>query len=169
MPLSIVCGDITSMRTDAIVNAANTMLCAGGGVCGAIFRAAGTAKLQAACEALHPPIQTGCAVVTEGFSLPAKFIVHTAGPVYHDGAQGEEALLRACYANSLAAAANCGCRSIAFPLISSGIYSYPRDKALIAAAGAIREWLTINESAMDARLVLFDQETLLLAEELIGE
>jgi O-acetyl-ADP-ribose deacetylase (regulator of RNase III) len=159
MPLIIEFDDITTMRVDAIVNAANTALQAGGGVCGAIFKAAGSAQLQAACDAQGPPIQTGEAVITDGFALPAKYIVHTAGPVYHGGDQGEEALLRACYTNSLALAAQHGCKSIAFPLISSGIYGYPRDKALDAALSAIRTWLETNVSAMEAHLVLFDQAT----------
>jgi len=155
MPLSRVHGDITVMRVDAIVNAANTMLRAGGGVCGAIFRAAGARELQAACDALSPPIQTGGAVITKGFALPAKYIVHTAGPVYHGGDQGEEALLRACYTNSLAIAHQNGCKSIAFPLISSGIYGYPKDEALNVAESAINTWLAENASAMEVFLVLY--------------
>lgn len=152
MPFMVVRGDITAMRTDAIVNAANTDLVMGGGVCGAIFRAAGAAELQAACSKLAP-IRTGEAVITPGFNLPARFIIHTAGPVYRDGRQGEERLLRACYLNSLRLAAEHQCRSIAFPLISSGIYGYPKAEALDVAAAAILDFL--EEREMDVHLVLF--------------
>lgn len=120
MPFFKVQNDITKMETDAIVNAANRRLRVGGGVCGAIFRAAGVEKLQAACNGLGP-IETGQAVITDGFHLPAKYIIHTAGPIYQGGNHGEEALLRACYMNSLQLAKEHGCKSIAFPLISSGI------------------------------------------------
>ena len=140
MPFTIVQGDITEIRADAIVNAANVHLLQGGGVCGAIFDAAGPLELQEACDRLAP-IETGEAVVTPGFALPAGFIVHTAGPVYRGGGHGEEGLLRACYRNSLDAAFANGCRSIAFPLISSGIFGYPKDEALSVATGAITDWL----------------------------
>ena len=99
MPFSIIRNDITKLCVDAIVNAANTSLQMGGGVCGAIFSAAGADRLQNACNAFAP-IKTGEAVITQGFRLPAKYIIHAAGPVYRDGNQGEEALLRACYINS---------------------------------------------------------------------
>jgi O-acetyl-ADP-ribose deacetylase (regulator of RNase III) len=128
MPLTIVRQDITKMKADAIVNAANTDLAMGGGVCGAIFKAAGTDKLQAACDKLSP-IQTGDAVITPGFKLPAKYVIHAARPVYRYGKHGEEELLRAAYTNSLKRAVENGCESVAFPLISSGIYGYPKDEA----------------------------------------
>jgi O-acetyl-ADP-ribose deacetylase (regulator of RNase III) len=99
MPFSIVREDITKMRVDAVVNAANTSLKMGGGVCGAIFRAAGAAALQAACDRIGG-CETGKAVITPGFDLPAKYVIHTPGPVWNGGAHGEEALLRACYLNS---------------------------------------------------------------------
>jgi O-acetyl-ADP-ribose deacetylase (regulator of RNase III) len=140
------------MQVDAIVNAANTSLLMGGGVCGAIFRAAGPEKLQAACNKLSP-IQTGGAVITDGFGLPAKYVIHTAGPVYRGGNEGEEALLRSCYTNSLNLAFRHGCKSIAFPLISSGIYGYPKDEALSVATSAIQDWLKSND--IEAWLVLF--------------
>ena len=152
MPLNIVKSDITKLSVDAIVNAANTELLMGGGVCGAIFRAAGADKLQAACDSLAP-IKTGEAVITPGFDLPARYVVHTAGPVYRDGRQGEEALLRSCYVSSLDVAMKHNCQSIAFPLISSGIYGYPKDEALSVATNAIGEWLKNND--MDVYLVLF--------------
>jgi O-acetyl-ADP-ribose deacetylase (regulator of RNase III) len=120
MPFSIIRNDITTLRVDAIVNAANTSLQMGGGVCGAIFSAAGADRLQNVCNDLAP-IKTGEAVITQGFKLPAKYIIHAAGPVYRDGKHGEEALLRACYINALDLAVKHDCESIAFPLISSGI------------------------------------------------
>jgi O-acetyl-ADP-ribose deacetylase (regulator of RNase III) len=128
------------MAVDAIVNAANTALRMGGGVCGAIFRAAGASEMQAACDGLAP-IRTGEAVVTPGFGLPAKFVIHTAGPVYHDGEHGEERLLRDAYTNSLKRAVEKGCRSVAFPLISGGIYGYPKEEALSVAKSAISEFI----------------------------
>ena len=139
MTLKFLNADITTLKVDAIVNAANTNLLAGGGVCGAIFRAAGYRELQAACNKLAP-IQTGAAVITPGFNLPAKFIIHTAGPIYQGGQFGEENLLRNCYANSLKLAAENNLKSIAFPLISSGIYGYPPADALKVAVHAIKDF-----------------------------
>ena len=139
MTLKFLNADITTLKVDAIVNAANTQLLAGGGVCGAIFRAAGYRELQAACSKLAP-IQTGEAVITPGFNLPAKFIIHTAGPIYHGGQFGEENLLRSCYVNSLKLAAENNLQSVAFPLISSGIYGYPPYDALKVAVQAIKDF-----------------------------
>jgi O-acetyl-ADP-ribose deacetylase (regulator of RNase III) len=152
MPFSIINNNIVKLKVDVIVNAANTSLMMGGGVCGAIFSAAGADKLQIACNKLAP-IKTGEAVITDGFDLPAKHIIHTAGPVYRDGRQGEEGLLRSCYTNSLDLAVKHGCRSIAFPLISSGIYGYPRDEALRVATEAICDF--ISENDIDVSLVMF--------------
>jgi len=158
MPFTIVRQDITRMPVDAIVNAANTGLQMGGGVCGAIFRAAGPAELQAACAKLAP-IKTGEAVLTPGFRLPARFIIHTAGPVYHDGQHGEASQLSACYRNSLLRAVEQACESIAFPLISSGIYGYPKDQALQIATDTIKAFLQDHDLAV--YLAIFDQNTLL--------
>ena len=166
MPLTIVRQDITEMRVDAIVNAANTELRMGGGVCGAIFRAAGIAEMQAACDKLAP-IRTGEAVVTPGFRLPAKIIIHTAGPVYRGGKHGEEALLRSCYWNSLKRAVEHQCGSVAFPLISSGIYGYPKDEALRVAVGAIRDFL--REHDLNVYLVLFDNDAVIAGRRILGE
>jgi O-acetyl-ADP-ribose deacetylase (regulator of RNase III)/transcriptional regulator with XRE-family HTH domain len=166
MPLSIVRNDITRMNVDAIVNAANTALQRGGGVCGAIFKAAGAADLQVACDKLAP-IQTGDAVITPGFRLPAKYIVHTAGPVYRGGNHGEEEQLRACYLNSLKRAVENGCESIAFPLISSGIYGYPKADALRVATAAIRDFLGSHE--IDVSLVVFDKASFSVSEQLLGD
>jgi len=154
------------MRVDAIVNSGSKNLRQGGGVCGAIFKAAGAEKLQTACDALSP-IQTGEAVITSGFALPAKHVIHTAGPIYHDGKQGEEDLLRACYTNALDLARQHSCESVAFPLISSGIYGYPKEKALSVATSAIGDWLLHND--MDVSLVVFDKKAFALSKELLGE
>lgn len=155
MTLKFLNADITTLKVDAIVNAANTNLLAGGGVCGAIFRAAGYQKLQAACNALAP-IQTGEAVITSGFNLPAKFIIHTPGPIYRGGQFGEENLLRSCYVNSLRLAAKHNFKSIAFPLISSGIYGYPPGDALKVAVRAIKDFpgdLEVTLTLMDKSLL----------------
>jgi len=165
MPLTIVRNDITRLDVDAIVNAANTALQMGGGVCGAIFHTAGADKLQAACDRLAP-IQTGEAVITEGFNLHAKYIIHAAGPVYCDGKHGEDKLLSSCYKNALELAVQHGCESIAFPLISSGIYGYPKADALSIATQAIRGF--ISEHDIDVSLVVFDKEAFKISEGLLG-
>ncbi|HHU22879.1 MAG TPA: macro domain-containing protein [Clostridiales bacterium] len=156
MSFKIVNNDITKMHVDAIVNAANTGLKEGGGVCGAIFRAAGAEKLRAACSKLAP-IKTGEAVITPGFNLPAKYIIHTAGPIYRDGKQRERELLRSCYLNSLKLAMENHCKSIAFPLISSGIYGYPKEEAKAAAVEAIEEFLNTNGDEMEVYLIIFEK------------
>ena len=166
MPLTIIRDDITKLNVNVIVNAANTSLTAGGGVCGAIFNAAGTDKLQKACSKLAP-IQTGEAVITKGYNLSAKYIIHVAGPVYIDGAHSEEALLRSCYKNALVLAKKHGCKSIAFPLISSGSYGYPKDEALSIATSVVSDWLMKNE--MDVSLVVFDKAAFALSKDLFGE
>lgn len=168
MPFGIVRHDITKVRVDAIVNAANTALQAGGGVCGAIFKAAGAAALKAACDKLAP-INSGEAVITPGFDLPAKFIIHTAGPIYRDGERGEEGLLRLCYMNSLKCAVENGCVSVAFPLISSGIYGYPKAEALRVANGAIRDFLNGSRTDMEITLVVFDKASFAVSRQLLGE
>lgn len=153
MPFTIIRQDITKLKVDAIVNAANTELRMGGGVCGAIFEAAGPEKLQAACDKLAP-IKTGEAVITPGFGLPAKFVIHAAGPVYRQyNKQESERLLRAAYINSMKLALENSCESIAFPLISSGIYGYPKDEALRVASTAIQDF--IKDHDLDVRLVVF--------------
>ena len=161
MALRILSADITRLEVDAIVNAANTNLLAGGGVCGAIFRAAGRHELQAACDKLAP-IQTGEAVITSGFNLPAKFVIHTAGPIWRGGQHDEENLLRSCYVNSLKLAAENNLQSVAFPLISSGIYGYPPRDALKVAVNAINDFLA--EHDIDVILTVLDKS--LLADEI---
>ena len=165
MPFEIVRNDITKMKVDAIVNAANTALRMGGGVCGAIFQAAGAHELQQECDAIGG-CATGQAVITKGYALPARYIIHTAGPVWRGGGHGEAELLRSCYLNSLQLAQDYHCESIAFPLISSGIYGYPKAEALKIATTAIGDFL--SRSDMDVYLVVFDKTTFALSEGLIG-
>jgi O-acetyl-ADP-ribose deacetylase (regulator of RNase III) len=166
MPFEIVREDITKMKVDAIVNAANTELRMGGGVCGAIFAAAGEVELQKTCDKLAP-VAAGKAVITPGFNLPAKFVIHTPGPMWQGGTSGEEKLLRSCYINSLRIAEENGAESVAFPLISSGIYGYPKKDALKVATRAITDFIT--EQDMNVYLVVFDKESLSVNEKLIGE
>jgi O-acetyl-ADP-ribose deacetylase (regulator of RNase III) len=165
MSFTIIRNDITKLKVDAVVNAANTDLVMGGGVCGAIFSAAGARELQAACDKLAP-IKTGEAVVTPGFNLPAKYVIHAAGPVYRDGTHGEEELLRAAYTNSLKRAVENNCESIAFPLISSGIYGYPKADALRVATAAIRDF--ISDHDIDVSLVVFDKAAFAISKDLLG-
>ena len=165
MPLTLLNRDITQMESDAIVNAANIDLAMGGGVCGAIFRAAGAQQLQAACDPLSP-ITTGEAVITPGFRLPARYIIHTAGPIYrNEKADLCRTQLRNCYLNSLALAVQYGCASIAFPLISAGIYGYPREEAIRIAEESIREFLQDHD--MDVYLLLRDKVSGLAGSELM--
>ncbi len=166
MAFTVICKDITKMKVDAIVNAANTDLVMGGGVCGAIFKAAGISDMKNACAGLAP-IRTGDAVITPGFKLAAKYVVHTAGPVYRGGKAGEAEQLRSCYLNSLKLAAENKCRSIAFPLISSGIYGYPKDEAVAVAVSAIRDFLADHD--LDVYLAVLDKETLAAGEKLLGD
>lgn len=154
------------MKVDAIVNAANTGLQMGGGVCGAIFKTAGAEQLQAACDQLAP-IKTGEAVITPGFGLPAKYVIHAVGPIYQCWTKEQnEQYLRAAYTNSLKIAVENMCESIAFPLISSGIYGYPKDEALRVAISAIQDFLTDHD--LDVTLVVFDQSTFAVSRELLG-
>lgn len=166
MPFTIVRQDITLMHVDAIVNAANTKLAMGGGVCGAIFKAAGPVQLQKACSKVSP-IKTGCAAITPGFKLPAKFIIHAAGPVYSGwNTKESEQLLRSAYIESLNLALQNGCKSIAFPLISSGIYGYPKDEALQVAVAVIKDFLTQHD--MDIYLTVFDKSSFVISQKLLG-
>ena len=163
MPLQLVRNDITKMKVDAIVNAANTALKRGGGVCGAIFSAAGAKELQAECDRIGG-CKVGEAVISKGYNLPAKYIIHTVGPVWQGGHANEAQLLHNCYINSLNLALKHKCESIAFPLISSGIFGYPKDQALHVAISAISEFLLNNEA--NVYLVLFDKNAVTLSEKL---
>ena len=155
MPFHIIKGDITRVEADALVNAANNRLKEGGGVCGALFSAAGREQMARACDAIGfcPP---GGAVMTPAFDLNAKYVIHAVGPVYLDGRRGEPETLKSAYQSALGLAQEKGLRSIAFPLISSGIYGYPREEALDIATGAILEFLRQDEDEMHVTLVLFD-------------
>jgi O-acetyl-ADP-ribose deacetylase (regulator of RNase III) len=143
MKFEIISGDITKMEVDAVVNAANPSLIQGGGVCGAIFKAAGKKELRKACRELAP-IKCGEAVITPAFKLPAKYIVHTAGVKWESGLHSD--ILENCYFNSLQLAVKNSCKSVAFPLISSGIYGWPKEKALEVAKSAITKFLKYEHS-----------------------
>ena len=164
MSLHLIQCDITTLQVDAIVNAANSRLAPGSGVCGAIFRAAGYQKLDAACRAIGG-CPTGQAVLTDGFDLPARYVIHTVGPIWQGGDHGEQALLQSCYENSLVLAVQQGCKSIAFPLISSGIYGYPREQALRVAISAIQTSLRRQE--LEVTLALFDPKLLALGQKMV--
>ena len=168
MPLLISRNDITRIEVDAIVNAANTDLAMGGGVCGANFKAAGPSKLQAACDKLAP-IQTGQAVMTDGFDSKAKYIIHTAGPIYKKGNPNQEKQLYDCYFNSLRLAAGKQLDTIAFPLISSGIYGYPPDEALATAQRAIHDFLGEYEENMIVYLIVYNDDAFKTAQSMYGE
>lgn len=154
--LSVVEGDITRLAVDAIVNAANESLLGGGGVDGAIHRAAGP-ELLAECRTLGG-CGTGAAKATRGYRLAARHVIHTVGPVWRGGRDGEADLLAGCYRNSLALAADLACTSIAFPAISTGVYGYPRAAAAMIAVRETRGWLA-GGAAMRIELWAFDGET----------
>ena len=153
--IEIVEGDITALNVDAIVNAANTMLAPGGGVCGAIHRAAGP-RLAEACAELGG-CETGEAKITPGFRLPARYVIHTVGPVWEGGESGEDRLLEACYRNSLALAAEHGLVSIAFPAISTGIFGFPPDRAALIALRTVRAALPDFRSIERVVFCCFDK------------
>ncbi len=166
MPYQIIRQDITRMDTDAIVNAANTALAPGGGVCGAIFDAAGYDALDAECRAIGH-CDTGKAVITNGYALPARYIIHTPGPVYQPQRDDNAELLYSCYKSSLELAKKHKLKSISFPLISAGIYGYPPADALKVATQAISDFLEDND--MDIYLVVYDKRAFKVSSELFDD
>lgn len=161
MQISFIEGDITKIECDAVVNAANSSLLGGGGVDGAIHRAAGSGLLME-CMKLHG-CKTGQAKITGGYKMPCKYIIHTVGPVWRGGGHGEKELLESCYRESLRLAKEYDCKTVAFPIISSGIYGYPKEQALTVAFETIKEHLAED---MTVYLVIFDEETIQTAQSL---
>ena len=167
MKLRVCVGDITKLEVDAIVNAANTSLLGGGGVDGAIHRAAGP-ELLSECRTLHG-CPTGQAKATKGYRLPAKYVIHTVGPVWHGGTHGEAELLAGCYRNSMALALELGCRSVAFPAISTGVYRYPLEEASRIAVNTVRAVLEEHPEGPEVLFVCFNPAAEEIYRRLLGE
>jgi O-acetyl-ADP-ribose deacetylase len=168
--IKVIKGDITKQTVDAVVNAANSSLLGGGGVDGAIHRAAGK-DLYDECVAIRNKqggCQTGKAVITTGGNLPAKYVIHTVGPVWNGGDKNEEELLRSCYLYSLNLARTNGIETIAFPNISTGIYGYPKIPAAQIAVKLVNEYLKNNEGIKEVVFVCFDEENYQIYQKLIG-
>ncbi|MDP4201511.1 MAG: O-acetyl-ADP-ribose deacetylase [Bacteroidota bacterium] len=169
--IEVLLGDITKVRVDAIVNAANSSLMGGGGVDGAIHRAGGSAILEE-CKrivARQGGCPTGEAVITTGGNLPAKYVIHTVGPVWHGGSHQEEEKLAECYLNSLKLAVANHCKTIAFPNISTGVYHFPKEKAAHIAVRTVKEFLQKETSIEKVIFVCFDAENALLTQEEINK
>lgn len=159
---------ITKLKTDAIVNAANEELWAGGGVCGAIFREAGLQKLTEACRAIGG-CKTGHAVITEGFALPAKYIIHAVGPIWNGGKNSESELLYSAYRSSLKVAMDNNCHTIGFPLISAGIYGYPLEGAWKQAISACSDFIKDNPNYnMDITFAVLDDRIMSIGQKILS-
>ena len=163
--IQLLRSDITKLDADAIVNAANSTLLGGGGVDGAIHRAAGPQLLEE-CRTLNG-CPTGKAKVTKGYLLPAKFVIHTVGPVWHGGTNGEGELVASCYTSSLNLAIEKKCKTIAFPNISTGVYGFPKDKAAQIAVNTVLEFLTNYDLPEEIIFCCFDEENYLLYQNLL--
>ena len=155
--IKTILGDITKQNVDAIVNAANTSLLGGGGVDGAIHRAAGP-ELLAECRTLNG-CRTGEAKITRGYKLPAKYVIHTPGPVWHGGKKNEPELLASCYRSCLTLAVENGCKTVDFPSISTGVYHFPLEKASVIAINTIAAFLEEHPEIEQVRMVCFDEKT----------
>ena len=155
--IQVIMGDITKQSSDAIVNAANCSLLGGGGVDGAIHRAAGPELLEE-CRTLNG-CRTGEAKITKGYRLPASFVIHPPGPVWHGGKGNEEALLKSCYRSCLALASENGCKTVDFPSISTGVYRFPLEKASVIAIDTIAAFLAEHKEIQRVRMVCFDERT----------
>lgn len=165
--LKVIQGDITKCQTDAIVNAANTSLLGGGGVDGAIHRAAGP-ELLAECRTLGG-CPTGEAKATKAYRLPCRYVIHTPGPIWHGGNADEDWLLVSCYRNALAQATALGCKTVAFPSISTGVYHFPVERAARIAIDTIREYLQSHSEMSCVTMVCFDAATLAAYQQALAE
>jgi len=167
--IELIRGDITKMKVDAIVNAANSSLMGGGGVDGAIHHTGGKKILEECMEYVknHGRLPTGEAMITSGGNLPAKFVIHTVGPVWNGGNNNEEALLRNAYRNSLELASEEGLKTIAFPNISTGVYQFPKNRAAEIAVNTVKEFLQLTPLIGKVCFVCFDEENYRLYEKLL--
>ena len=169
--MEVILGDITQLAVDAIVNAANTSLLGGGGVDGAIHRAGGPAILQACMEIRkrQKGCPTGEAVITTAGKMPARRVIHTVGPVWNGGVNNEDALLANAYRNSLRVAVENGCRTVAFPNISTGVYGFPKERAAVIATQTVREFLATDDTIEKVTFCCFGQDNFDLYTSLLEE